>query len=72
MQMAISIYKKKKIKSKQKAAEVLRVSQTILCTCLDRQKLYLEIHANSYKLTKIKEDILIKKLLDTDKYSFLV
>ena len=70
--MAISVYNKKKIKSKQKAAEVFRVSQTILCTCLDRRKSCSEIYTNSYKLINIKEDILVKKLLDIDKHGFLV
>jgi hypothetical protein len=72
MQMAMSAYKKKKIKSKQKAAEVFRVSWTTLYTCLDRRKSSSETRANSYKLIKTKEGILVKKLLDIDKHGFLV
>jgi hypothetical protein len=72
MQMAISAYKKKKIKSKQKAAEVFGVSWTTLCACLDGRKSCSETCANGHKLTKIKEDVLVKKLLDADKHGFSV
>jgi hypothetical protein len=72
MQMAISAYKKKKIKSKQKAAEVFRVSRTTLRARLDGRKSRSETRANGHKLTKIEEDVLVKKLLDADKHGFSV
>jgi hypothetical protein len=72
MQMAVSIYKEKKIKLKQKAAGVFRVSCTTLRARLDRRKSRSETRANGHKLINTKEDVLVKKLLDIDKHGFLI
>lgn len=67
MQMAISAYKTQKIKLKLKAAKVFSISKATLYHQLKGIKAYIETHANSYKLTAIKEEVLIKRVLDADK-----
>jgi hypothetical protein len=72
MQMAVSAYKEKKIKSKQKAAGVFGVSRTTLRARLDGRKSRSETRANGHKLTNSEEDVLVKKLLDADKRGFSI
>jgi hypothetical protein len=67
MQMAISVYKKQKIKSKLQATGVFKVFCTTLHTYLKGRKPCSETYTNSYKLIISKEEALIKKLPDTDK-----
>lgn len=72
MQMAISAYKTQKIKSKLKAAEVFSISKATLHHQLKGTKAHVETCANGYKLTAIKEEVLIKRVLDVDKQGFLI
>lgn len=67
MQIAISAYKIQKIKSKLKAAEVFSVSKATLHYQLKGTKARIKTHTNGHKLTAIKEEVLIKRVLDADK-----
>ena len=72
MQMAISVYKNQKIKSKSKAAEIFGVPKSTLCKQLSGVKPHIETHVNSHRITVIEEKSLIKHLLDADKQGFLI
>jgi hypothetical protein len=72
MQMAISAYKNKKIKSKLKAAEVFGVPESTLRERLSGVKPHTESRANSHRMTVIEEKALIKHLLDADKRGFSI
>lgn len=65
--MAISAYKTQKIKLKLKAAEVFSISKATLYYQLKGIKARVETCANSYKLTAIEEEVLVKRVLDIDK-----
>jgi hypothetical protein len=67
LQMAITAWKEKKVKSKLKAAQIYGVPETTLREQLAGIKPRSETHANSHKLTTIKEESLVKILLDADK-----
>jgi hypothetical protein len=72
MQMAIAAYKSKKGQSKSRAAAIFGVPKS---TFLDRLKGInprSETRASGHKLIVIKEDVLVKRLLDTDKQGFSI
>ena len=58
--MAIQAYKDRKIKSILKAAKVYAVSEKTLHARFKERKPCTEIRANSHKLTKIEEQLLLK------------
>lgn len=70
--MAITAQKEKKVKSKLKAAQIYSVPETTLREQLASIKPQSETHTNSHKLTTIKEESLIKILLDADKQGFSI
>ena len=70
MQMAISVYKSKKISSQSKAAEVFGVPRNIFQDRLRGINSRSETRANSHKLTISEKKALVQKLLDTDKRGF--
>jgi hypothetical protein len=72
MQMAISAYKNKQIKSKLKAAEVFGVPESTLRERLSGVKPRTETRANSHRMTVIEEKSLVKHLLDADKRGFFI
>jgi hypothetical protein len=55
-----------------KAAQIYGVPETTLCERLTGIKLRSETRANGHKLTTIKEESLIKILLDVDKQGFSI
>ena len=67
MQMAITIWKEKRVKSKLRVTQIYGVPLTTLCKQLTRIKSQSETHINSHKLTPIEEETLIKRLLDADR-----
>ena len=70
--MAITALKSGKIKKIKKAARIYSVPESTLCDRLAGIKPRSEIHANGHKLSKIEEETLVKKLLDTDKHGFSI
>jgi hypothetical protein len=70
--MAITAWKEKKVKSKLKAAQIYGVPETTLREQLAGIKPRSETRANGHKLTTIKEETLVKILLDADKRGFLI
>ena len=72
MQMAISAYKNKKIKSILKAAEIFGVSEATLRRRLKGNKSRAETRASGHKLTALEEEVLVKSLLDADKRGFSI
>jgi hypothetical protein len=64
MQMAISAYKSRKIRTQTKAAEIYGVSRT---TLQGRLRGINPRSANGHKLQAIEEDTLLKRLLEADK-----
>jgi hypothetical protein len=72
MQMAIAAYKSKKVQLKSRAAAIFGVPKS---TFLDRLKginPWSETRASGHKLIAIKEDVLVKRLLDIDKQGFSI
>ena len=67
MQMAITAWKEKRVKSKLRAMQIYGIALTTLCKRLTGIKSQSETRANGHKLTPIKEETLIKRLLDTDR-----
>jgi hypothetical protein len=67
MQMAISAYKNKKIRSKMRAAGIFCVPETTLHACLQGRQPCTKIRVNNHKLTLIEEETLVKRLLDADR-----
>jgi hypothetical protein len=72
MQMAITAWKEKKVKSKLKAAEIFSVPESTLREQLAGIKPRSETRANGHKLTAIEEESLVKILLDADKRGFSI
>jgi hypothetical protein len=72
LQMAMQAYKDQKIKSILKAAKVYAVPEKTLHARLKGRKPRAEIRANSHKLTEFEEELLLKRLLDTDIQGFLI
>jgi hypothetical protein len=72
LQMAISAYKKGQIKSRNYAAKVFAVAESTLRERLHGIKARAETRANGHRLTHIEEEVLIKRLLDTDKRGFSI
>ena len=60
LQIAMQAYKDQKIKLILKAAKVCVVPEKTLYIYLKGRKLRSEIYINSYKLTKFKEELLLK------------
>jgi hypothetical protein len=72
LQMAISAYKKGQIKLRNYAAKVFAVAESTLRKRLHGIKARAETRANSHRLTHIEEEVLNKRLLDTDKRGFSI
>ena len=72
IQITVSVFKLKKIRLKTRTADLFSVLKTILLRRLNKIKSRLEIRANGYKLTEIKEQLLLKQLLDINKRGFLI
>jgi hypothetical protein len=72
MQMAITTWKEKKVKSKLKAAKIFGVPKSTLRERLAGIKPQSETRANGHKLTAIEEESLVKILLDADKRGFSI
>ncbi|ODM14306.1 hypothetical protein SI65_10303 [Aspergillus cristatus] len=72
MQMAISAYKNKKIKSILKAAEIFGVSEATLRRRLKGRKPRTETRASGHKLTALEEEVLVKSLLNADRRGFSI
>lgn len=72
MQMAITAWKEKRVKSKLKAAEIFGVPESTLRERLAGVKPRSETRANGHKLTAIEEESLVKQLLDADKRGFSI
>ena len=72
IQMAISAYKSKKIKSKSRAAAIFGVPKSTFIDRLNGIQPRSEARASGYKLTTIEEESLVKRLLDTDKRGFSI
>ena len=70
IQMAISAYKNKTIKSILKAADTFDVSEATLRARLKGRQSRAEVRANGHKLTEFEEESLVKQLLDADKRGF--
>jgi hypothetical protein len=66
IQMAISAFKNKKIKSRLKASETFNVPETTLRRRLNGSK----SRANGHKLNQFEEEVLEKKILEADKRGF--
>ena len=72
MQMAIEAYRKKKIRSKSRAAAVFGVPKATLLNRLRGIQPRSETRANGHKLTIFEEEVLAKRLLDADKRGFSI
>ena len=72
MQMAIEAYKKKKIRSKSRAAAVFGVPKATLLNRLRGIQPRSETRANGHKLTIFEEEVLAKRLLEADKRGFSI
>jgi hypothetical protein len=72
MQMAIEAYRKKKIRSKSRAAAVFGVPKATLLNRLRGIQPRSETRANGHKLAIFEEEVLAKRLLDADKRGFSI
>ena len=70
IQMAISAYNSKRIKSKKEAAKVIAVSETTLRERLKGRKPRSGTRANNHILSSIQEEVLVKQILNADKRGF--
>jgi hypothetical protein len=72
IQMAITAWKDKKVKSISKAAKLYNVAESTLRERLAGVKPRSETRANNLRLTSFEEETLIKQLLDADKRGFSI
>ncbi|RJE26016.1 hypothetical protein PHISCL_01618 [Aspergillus sclerotialis] len=72
IQMAISAYKSKKVKSKSRAAAIFGVPKSTFIDRLNGIQPRSEARASGHKLTTIEEESLVKRLLDADKRGFSI
>src|SRR5699024_8436340 len=72
IQMAISAYRSKNIRSKSRAAADFGAPKTTFINRLDGIQPRSETRASGHKLTAVEEESLVKQLLNADKRGFSV